>query len=416
MINLDKKLFFFGFANGISLLFGFLLYILIFTTSDQNLAKFMFGYSIQLIMGSLLTFGSSLYIFNDLCSKDSLSEKILIFEKNIFFILIILFISLLIVFIFSILDYIYFPYKKNFEHNLYPLFFSSLLFALNKILFFSLLGFKFYKNCYFIIIIRPFVIFLTVFIFMFFTKSKFEISVVSCFIICEAVVFILSVIGLKKIFHSGLEIFRGNCKFQILNSMKLFGEYIFAEIIMKIDIFFSMLKFELKDISIYLTSLIFIEGLLTFTVVMRNYFSSQFGVLIFKKNYAEYIKKFKKYSMYSLLTSIFFTFCSVLSLIIINKFIVGIDFLVFKYFSIMVFGYLTYSFFAVSELIFLNNKNYFKQTTYFIVAIFSQLFLILLLINSLGILSFAIAICSMYLVMSVIIANELIKLNLKILK
>tara|TARA_B100000035_G_C20875891_1_gene498369 strand:- start:84 stop:839 length:756 start_codon:yes stop_codon:yes gene_type:complete len=251
---------------------------------------------------------------------------------------------------------------------------------------------------------------------MFFTKSKFEISVVSCFIICEAVVFILSVIGLKKIFHSGLEIFRGNCKFQILNSMKLFGEYIFAEIIMKIDIFFSMLKFELKDISIYLTSLIFIEGLLTFTVVMRNYFSSQFGVLIFKKNYAEYIKKFKKYSMYSLLTSIFFTFCSVLSLIIINKFIVGIDFLVFKYFSIMVFGYLTYSFFAVSELIFLNNKNYFKQTTYFIVAIFSQLFLILLLINSLGILSFAIAICSMYLVMSVIIANELIKLNLKILK
>ena len=48
-----------------------------------------------------------------------------------------------------------------------------------------------------------------------------------------------------------------------------------------------MLKFQLKDISIYLTALIFIEGLLTFTAIMRNYFSSQYGVLIFKKDYLE---------------------------------------------------------------------------------------------------------------------------------
>ena len=83
--NIDKKLFFFCFANGISLLFGLFLYLLVITNSDQNLAKLMFCYSIHLILGSILTFGSNLYIFNDLSSKNNLLEKINILEKNIFF-------------------------------------------------------------------------------------------------------------------------------------------------------------------------------------------------------------------------------------------------------------------------------------------------------------------------------------------
>tara|TARA_B110000483_G_C18067077_1_gene492598 strand:+ start:380 stop:937 length:558 start_codon:yes stop_codon:yes gene_type:complete len=180
---------------------------------------------------------------------------------------------------------------------------------------------------------------------------------------------------------------------------------------MKVDIFFSMLKFELKNIAIYLTALIFIEGLLTFTIVIRNYFSSQFGVLILEKNYSAYIKKFKKYSIYSLITSIFFMLCSVLTLLMINKYLIEVNFLVFKYFGIIIAGYLVYSYFAVSELMFLNNKNYLKQTLYFIFAIITQVSVILLLINDLGILSFSIAIFSMYLVMSVFILIELVKIN-----
>ena len=82
-------------------------------------------------------------------------------------------------------------------------------------------------------------------------------------------------------------------------------------------LFFSMLRFELKNISIYLIALVFIEGLLTFTIVIRNYFSAQYGDLIIKKKYADYIKQFKKYSFYSLMTAIFFTLCSVLLLLII---------------------------------------------------------------------------------------------------
>ena len=416
MLNLDKKLFFFGFANGISLLFGFLLYLLVFTNSDQNLAKFMFGYSIHLILGSILTFGSNLYIFNDLCSKNNFAEKTIILEKNLFFIIVILSFSMFVVSFLSILDYFFSPYKKNFNLNLYPFFFTALLFAFNKILYFCFLGFKFFKYCYIVIIFRPVVIFFTISIFIFFNNFTFEIAIITSFIICEVLVFLFSITRLKNILPINFKLFKNNYKIKVLNSVKLFGEYIFAEIIMKVDIFFSMLKFELKNIAIYLTALIFIEGLLTFTIVIRNYFSSQFGVLILEKNYSAYIKKFKKYSIYSLITSIFFMLCSVLTLLMINKYLIEVNFLVFKYFGIIIAGYLVYSYFAVSELMFLNNKNYLKQTLYFIFAIITQVSVILLLINDLGILSFSIAIFSMYLVMSVFILIELVKINLNYIR
>ena len=50
MYKFDKKLIFFYFANGSSLIFGLLLYLLIVTNSDQNLPKLMFAYSIHLIL------------------------------------------------------------------------------------------------------------------------------------------------------------------------------------------------------------------------------------------------------------------------------------------------------------------------------------------------------------------------------
>jgi len=409
--NIDKKLFFFCFANGISLLFGLFLYLLVITNSDQNLAKLMFCYSIHLILGSILTFGSNLYIFNDLSSKNNLLEKINILEKNIFFLLIVLSLGLFLVGFLSILDFFFSPYKKNFNLHLYPFFFTAFIHAINKILYFCYLGFKFFKYCYIIIIIKPIIIFSSIAFFIFFTNFSFEISVLVSLTIGEVAIFLFCIKKLKKVIHINSNLFKNEYKKQTLNSIKLFGEYIFAEIILKIDIFFSMLRFELKNISIYLIALVFIEGLLTFTIVIRNYFSSQYSALIIKKKYADYIKQFKKYSFYSLMTAIFFTLCSVLLLIIMNKYLIEINFLVFKYLGIMIAGYLIYSYFAISELIFLNEKNYLKQTFYFISAILMQILVILLFINSLGILSFSLAIFSMYLFMSIFVFIELFKIN-----
>ena len=111
------------------------------------------------------------------------------------------------------------------------------------------------------------------------------------------------------------------------------------------------------------------------------------------------------------MTAIFFTLCSVLLLLIMNKYLIEINFLVFKYLGIMIAGYLIYSYFAISELIFLNKKNYLKQTFYFISAILLQILVILLFINSMGILSFSLAIFSMYLFMSIFVFIELVKIN-----
>ena len=256
MLKLDKKLIFFYFANGTSLVFGLLLYLLVVTNSDQNLPKLMFAYSIHLILGSFLTFGSNLYLFEVLSSKKNYKEKILIFRKNFFFFIVILFTGFLIAGVLSIFDFYISPYRKNFNLNLYPFFFAALFLSINKILYFCFLGFKFFNYCYSIIIIRSVLIFLIITIFVVFTDFSFEISVLASFISCELAILLTSVMMLKKKIKIKLNFKDYNFKSQILNSIKLFGDYIFAEIILKIDIFFSMLRFELKNISIYLIDLL----------------------------------------------------------------------------------------------------------------------------------------------------------------
>ena len=110
-------------------------------------------------------------------------------------------------------------------------------------------------------------------------------------------------------------------------------------------------------------------------------------------------------------TAILFIILAASTLLFMNKYLFKINFLVFEYFGIMIFGYLMYSYFGISELIFLNSKKYFKQTLYYILAIFTQLVVILLFINNLGILSFPIAICSMYIMMSLFILAQLLRIN-----
>ncbi len=411
MYKFDKKLIFFYFANGSSLIFGLLLYLLIVTNSDQNLPKLMFAYSIHLILASFLTFGSNLYLFESLSSKEHFEEKISIFKKNFFFFIVILLIGFSIVGVLSILDFFISPYKKNFNLDLYPFFFTAFFLSINKILYFCFLGFKFFKYCYSIIIIRSALIFFIITIFVTFTNFSFEISVLASFMFCELAILLISIKLLRKKIKMNLSFNNYNFKEQISNSFKLFGDYIFAEIILKVDIFFSMLRFELKHISIYLLALVFIEGLMTFTIVVRNYFSSQFGNLIYQKKYSQYIHQFKKYSLYSMATAILFIILAASTLLFMNKYLFKINFLVFEYFGIMIFGYLIYSYFGISELIFLNSKKYFKQTLYYILAIFTQLVVILLFINNLGILSFPIAICSMYIMMSLFILTQLLRIN-----
>ena len=185
----------------------------------------------------------------------------------------------------------------------------------------------------------------------------------------------------------------------------------FAEIILKIDIFFSMIKFELKNISIYLISLVFIEGMLTFTMVLRNYFSSQYGGYLLKKDFITYTNHFRKFALFSFIITIFFIICSFSVLFIFQKYLTNFDGIAFKYLAIMCFGFLFYSIFGVSELMFLNRNKYLKQTYYFLIAVLVQLFCIIFLINKVGILSFPISISIMFISMGLFILFEFNKLS-----
>ena len=64
MISLERKALLFLISNSISIALGFLLYLVIISSSDGNLSKLMLTYSIHLILGSILTFGLNLYLFN----------------------------------------------------------------------------------------------------------------------------------------------------------------------------------------------------------------------------------------------------------------------------------------------------------------------------------------------------------------
>lgn len=411
MIFKDKKLIFFYFANILSIFFGLILYLIVIGNSDVNLAKLMFSYSVHLILGSILTFGSNLYIFNGLSLLKSEKEKISYIIKNnsLFFKVTIL--AIFIVIIISILDLLFSPYKKNFGMDLWPLFFAAFLLSLNKIFYFNFLGFKYFKICYQIIILRALTILLIFLIFIFNFNFKFEIIISTSFITAELFIIIFSLkkitsIKLLKINFSNFASIK-----QMKNSFKLFGDYLFAEIILKVDVFISMLKFELKSITVYLISLLFIEGILTFTIIIRNYFSSKNSYLISNNNFEEYINKFKIFSIYSLVSTIMLIFASIICLTILNFYFANFDTLAFKYFFIMAIGYFFYSLFAASELIFLNRKKYFKQTMYFILALGIQLFFIFILIEDYGIISFPIAISAMFVSMALFILIEILSLN-----
>ena len=411
MLKLEKKAFFFLIANSISLILGFILYLTIITSSENNLAKLMFTYSIHLILGSILTFGSNLYLFNGLISIKKNKLKLNFIRKNNFFIFKILVISFLIVIFLSSLDLVKTPYRKNFDLPLWPLFLGSFFLAYNKIIYFCFLGFKFYKQCYSIIILRPLILLVSIIFFTFKSNISFEVFVAGSFIASEIGILLISISKLKKIDFFQINFFKSADIENIKNSLKLFGDYLFAEIILKIDIFFSMIKFELKNISIYLISLVFIEGMLTFTMVLRNYFSSQYGKHLLNNNFNTYNYHFKKFALFSFLTTIFFITCSFSVLFIFEKYLPNFDKVVFKYLAIMCAGYLFYSIFAVSELMFLNRNKYLKQTYYFLTAVFVQLFCILFWINKIGIMSFPISIAFMFISMSLFILLEHYKLT-----
>ncbi len=411
MINLDKKAFLFIISNTISLVLGFFLYLAVVFTSEENLAKLMFTYSIHLILGAILTFGSNLYLFNGLTQLKNYKFKLNFIQNNNFFVLKVIIISLIIVIVLSVLDLIIAPYRKNFNLSLWPLFLGSTLLALNKIIYFCFLGFKFYKKCYSIIILRPLILFLSVIFFIFKSDLSFEIFITVSFTLAEMFVLFISLNKLKKINFFKINFDKKNNLTSIKSSLKLFGDYIFAEIILKIDIFFSMIKFELKNISVYLISLVFIEGMLTFTIVFRNYFSSKYGKYIINNNFITYLDNFKKIAGLSFLITISLIVCSLLVLFILKIYLSFIDHTVLFYLLIMSISYLIYSIFGVSELIFLNSNNYLKQTYYFLTAFFVQLFCIISLIDKIGILSFPISISVMFLSMSLFIFFELIKIK-----
>ena len=72
----------------------------------------MLTYSIHLILGSILTFGLNLYLFNNLISLNKDQLKLNFIKNNNLFIFQILTVGLLIVLILSGVDLIKAPYKK----------------------------------------------------------------------------------------------------------------------------------------------------------------------------------------------------------------------------------------------------------------------------------------------------------------
>lgn len=407
MFNEKKKLIAFLFANFISLLCGLIIVIETNYISKEYLGIFIFQYTAFLLFGNLLTFGQHIYFLNKLSQlKNSLSKQKCL-KKNFFCSLVPVFVGFLVLlFTGSLLDN---HYLNKLGINKIFLIISCFFFSINKILLNIQNGFNFFYNLSGLIFLRSLFL-ITAITVILYNKFNFLDNLCFAFLFSELLLFL---IYLLYYLFSKIKIkFRLNFYSRnIKDGLKLFGEFFFSDLILKIDILILVFFFNFNQVSIYALTMVFVEGILTILIVFRNFFTSKYGHFIRNKKYKKYLYYQSKYGFIFLLLTIFLIIIGFISLIILNKYFFYVARETYYFYLIICPSLLIYSIFVNAEYIFSLNNNFYNQTKYFIKAIFFQIIILFLLFKNLSIYSFPIAISLMFIFMSINLYYEIKKIR-----
>jgi O-antigen/teichoic acid export membrane protein len=396
-IKNNKNLITFLTANFIQLFFGLLIVIQMNIFSPKYLGIFIFQYTFFLVIGHLLTFGQHIFILNKLSQIKRNIEKTKYIENNFFSSIFPPLIGfLLLIFIMRFIEN---AYLEKLGSNQVILILSCLFFCFNKTLFNIQNGFNYFYNLSFLIIFRA-IFLLSSITFILIKEIDLLNNLCFAFLFSEALLTLIYLI-IYLIKKNAMKIKFHICYTNIKNSLKLFGDFFFSDLLLKIDILIIVYFFSFEKVSIYALTMVMIEGIITILVVLRNFFTSKFGYLIKNNNYKKYFIIKKKYGIIFFFITIFLTGSGYITLIILDNFLFNIEKETFHFYLMIVPSLLIYSYYINSEYIFSLKNNFFSQTIYFIKAIIFQIIILIVLFKSFSIYTFPIAINLMFLFMSV---------------
>lgn len=407
MPNEKKNLIAFIFANFASLFCGLIIVIETNYFSKEYLGIFVFQYTFFLLFGNILTFGQHIYFLNKLSQLKNIFSKQKFLKKNIFCSII----PLLIGFLFLLLIEISLDndYVNKLGINKIYLIISCFFFSINKILLNIQNGLNFFYNLSGLIFLRALFL-ITAITTILYNKINFLDNLCFAFLFSELLLFL---IYLFCYFFSKIKI-KFEIKFysqNIKDGLKLFGEFFFSDLILKIDILLIVFFFNFNKVSIYALTMVFVEGILTILVVFRNFFTSEYGHFIRSKKYKKYLHYQNKYGSIFLLSTLFLMIIGFISLIILNQYFFSVAKETYYFYLIICPSLLIYSFFINAEYIFSLKNNFYNQTTYFVKAIFFQIIILFLLFKNYSIYSFPIAISLMFVFMSINLYYEIKKIR-----
>ena len=395
--KIQKNFIFFLTANFISLFFGLIIVIKLSYFSEEYLGIFIFQYTFFLLLGNLLTAGQHIFLLNKLSQLKSNLHKKNYLKNNLFSSLIPPIIGLFSILLLErVIDSIY---LNKLGINKIYIIIGCFFFSINKILFNVQNGFNFFYNLSFLIILRAF-FFISAIFFILFNELSIIDNLSFVFLFSELFLFLIYIffyLILKKKIKVNFKIYIRNIK----NGIKLFGEFFFSDLILKVDILLIVYLFNFKEVSIYALTMVMIEGILAVLVVFRNFFTSEYGHLIYNKNYIKYLFYRKKYGLIFFGLKTFLIISGYVVLLILNKYLFNIENQTFYFYFIITPSLLIYSFFINSEYIFSIKNNFNLQTQYFIKAIIFQVAVLFLLYKNYSIYSFPISISLMFMFMSI---------------
>lgn len=399
----QKHLISFLLANFSQLFFGLLIVIEMNIVSSEYLGIFIFQYTFFLVLGHLLTFGQHIYLLNKISLIGNLHEKKNYIQNNFLSSVIPLFIGFaLLIFLTTLVDNSYFDKLGS---NKTFLILSCFFFSLNKILLNIQNGFNYFYNLSLLIFFRSILLF-TIVTLILIKKIYLIDNLCYAFLITECsltalyfVVFLIKRSNIRFIFS----IYKKNIK----DGFKLFGDFFFSDLLLKIDILIIVYFFDFNKVSIYALTMVFVEGILTILVVLRNFFTSKFGYLIGGNKIEKYLKIRNQYGKIFFIITFFLIISGYVSLKLLDKLLFNIDDETYFFYLIILPSILIYSFYVNAEYIFSLKKRFFSQTKYFLKAIVFQILVLLIAFKTFSIYSFPLAISLMFVFMTINLYIEL---------
>ncbi len=401
----QKHLISFLLANFAQLFCGLLIVIEMNIISSDYLGIFIFQYTFFLVLGHLFTFGQHIYLLNKISLINNLDKKKKYIQKNLFSAVI----PLLLGFSFLILitPFIDNSYFNKLGSNKFFLILSCLFFSLNKILLNIQNAFNYFYNLSLLIFLRS-ILLLTIITLILINNINLIDNLCYAFLIteCSITVLYLSIFLIRR---SNIKIKLNIYKKNINDGLKLFGDFFFSDLLLKIDILIIVYFFDFTKVSIYALTMVFVEGILTILVVLRNFFTSKFGYLIGRNKFKEYLKIRNRYGKFFFIITFCLVILGYIALKLLDKLLFNINNETYLFYFIILPSILIYSFYVNAEYIFSLKKRFFSQTKYFFKAILFQIAVLLIAFKTFSIYSFPLAISLMFVFMAINLYMELNK-------